>query len=64
MKPNHLWIFPDVVSDETAVALSKLLRYLARECDRRYATELRRHRAAQRNPDNAEKPWRYPHEPF
>lgn len=64
MKPNHHWIFPDVMSDETAATLCRLLRYLSRECERRYATQLRRHNAAQRNLYDPEQPWQYPHEPF
>ena len=38
MKPNHHWIFPDAVSDETAVALSMFLYDLAGDCERRYAS--------------------------
>ena len=34
------------------------------ECERRYATRLRRHNGAQRNLYDPEQPWNYPHEPF
>ena len=60
MKPNHHWIFPDAVSDETAVALSMFLYDLAGECERRYASQIRRYRAAQRKLFDPERPWKRP----
>lgn len=58
MKPNHHWIFPDAVSDETAVALSMFLHDLTSECERRYASELRRFRANQQKLYDPERPWK------
>jgi hypothetical protein len=60
MRPNHHWIFPDAVSDETAVALSMFLYDLASECERRYLTQLRRYRAAQLNLFDPDCPWKRP----
>ncbi len=57
MKPNHHWLFPDRLSDESAAAFSKFLRNLADECERRYASQLRRHAAAQINLHDPEQPW-------
>lgn len=58
MKPNHHWIFPDAVSDETAVAFSMFLYDLAGECERRYASQIRRYRAAQRKRVDPACPWK------
>jgi hypothetical protein len=64
MKPNQHKILPDGLSDETAVALTTFLRNLARECERTYASQLRRHSATQRGLYDPARPWKYPHEPF
>ena len=60
MNPNHYRYrtFPDAVSDETAVALSMFLYDLADECERRYASQLRRYHAAQRKRVDPERPWK------
>jgi len=43
MTPDIEPIFPDQISDKTAVVLSEFLHFLAGECDARYASQLRRH---------------------
>ena len=58
MTPNHHWIFPDAISDETAVALSMFLYDLASECESRYLTQLRRYRADQLNLFDPDCPWK------
>jgi hypothetical protein len=60
MTPNHQWIFPDAVSDDTAAALSMFLYDLAAECERRYFSQLRRYRAAQQNLFDPDCPWKRP----
>jgi hypothetical protein len=57
MKPNHHWLFPDGLSDESAAAFSRFLRNLANECERRYASQIRRHNAGQMNLYDPEQPW-------
>jgi hypothetical protein len=51
-------MFPDAVSDETAVALSMFLYDLACECERRYASQIRHYRSAQQMLLDPERPWK------
>jgi len=53
-------LFPDDLSDETALALSAVLHALAAACDSRYFTQLRRYHSRQRNLYDPEPPWRTP----
>ncbi|MBN8449349.1 MAG: hypothetical protein J0M13_10150 [Candidatus Accumulibacter sp.] len=54
-------LFPDGLSDETAVALCDFLFQLATACESYYLVQLRRHHDRhQRNLYDPEEPWRFP----
>ena len=50
-------LFPEHISDETAVALSEFLHNLAGDCDSRYAHQLRSYYARQREVYDPDHPW-------
>ena len=53
-------LFPDGLSDETAVALCDFLFHLATACESHYLVQLRRHHDRQRNLYDPEEPWCFP----
>jgi hypothetical protein len=59
MRSNYRGIFPDAVSDETAVALSTFLTDLAAECERRYLAKMMRYRANHQPPCDPDCPWKH-----
>lgn len=53
-------VFPDGISDETALALSEFLHQLAAACESRYFVQLRRYHLRQMNRYDPDAPWRSP----
>lgn len=60
MSPEIDPLFPEGISDETAVALHAFLRALALACESRYLAQLMRYNRAQRNLYDPDEPWRSP----
>ncbi len=50
---------PELISDETAFALSEVLHWLALTCDEKYFVQIRRHMATMNDVDpiDSESPW-------
>ena len=53
-------LFPDLLSDESASALSEFLHQIAAACESRYFVQLRRYHRRQMNLYDPETPWRPP----
>ena len=60
MSPDIDPVFPEGISDETAVALHEFLSALALACESHYLGQLMRYNRDQRNLDDPEEPWRSP----
>jgi hypothetical protein len=56
---NEMTPFPELISDETAFALSEALHWLALVCDEKYIGQIRRHMATleEARPVDPEHPW-------
>ena len=60
MIPEIDTLFPNDISDETAVALHEFLSALALACESHYLGQLMRYNRDQRNLYDPEEPWRSP----
>jgi len=62
MTPDIEPLFPEQISDHTAVVLSEFLYALACDCEARYAAQLRRYYARARHRDlyDPDHPWLSP----
>ena len=56
---NEMTPFAELVSDETAFALSEALHWLAQQCEAKYFAQIQRHLATlyEARPVDPEQPW-------
>jgi len=56
---DEMTLFPELISDEAAFALSETLHWLALVCDEKYFGQIRRHMATldEARPVDPEQPW-------